>query len=92
MQKIRIENWSMGSNATPYMAPEQVCFRLCGQAYFHPRFRDGKVITTSAIIGKRNGLVATRSGSFYELGEPSPDYEKEFPGARQRVLDRLSEI
>lgn len=35
------------------------------------------------------GGIQTRSGSFYRLGDPDPDYEKAFPGARDRLLEAL---
>ena len=55
----------------------------------HPAHADGKAITTSRLIGRKDRLVVTRSGSEYELGEPDPAYESKFPNARERLLAGL---
>lgn len=73
----------------PYTAPEACPPRLYGIVEAHPRFRDGDDVTTTRIIGQKNGLIVTRSGSEYELGDPDPNYEKEFPNARERLFSSL---
>ena len=84
---IRIEFWSViTTNANPYAAPELISPRLQGRVYGHPRIKDGEYVSTSTIIGVKNGLVLTRSGSEYQLGEVDPDYESAFPNAKERLL------
>lgn len=93
MQTIKINNWAMVTKMlSPYHAPEQGIQCLNGNVENHPRYEPGKNVTTSEIIGKRFGFVVTRSGSLYELGEPASEYEKQFPGSKQRVLTALPEI
>lgn len=84
---MKLENWSV--NFLPfdlYIAPEQIKCRASGQVYGNPKFEDGEVITTSRIVKVENGCIVTKSGSFYELGEPHPDYEAAYPNAKERVL------
>jgi hypothetical protein len=87
---IRLDNWSVVNDGDPYKAPEQQESRLHGNAFGHPRFDDGKTITTSAILTKDGDLILTRSGSRYELGDIDPEYEKIYPNARKRLIDSLS--
>lgn len=86
---ILITNWSVTPENDAYGAPECCTMHLQGNVHGHPRFYSGKFVRTSAIIGKKCGLVVTSSGSEYELGEPDPAYENQFPGARKRLLDSL---
>jgi hypothetical protein len=93
--KAQLKKWSFGSrNHSPYAAPEQLCLCLQGNVYGHPnpRHHDGKFIVTSRLIGKRNGLAVTQSGSEYELLEVEPTYEQAFPNARERLFNQLKEI
>lgn len=85
---MRLENWAVcrATGQSPYSAPETVVQVLSGKVYDHPHFDDGDEITTSGIVGIRDGKVLTQSGSLYELGEPAPGYEAAFPGAKARVL------
>lgn len=80
--KIELRNWYLIYN------------RLNGNVYGHPnpRHNDGKEITTSSVIGKRNGLVVTKSGSEYDLVDVSPDYEKTYPNAKERMMNSLPEV
>ena len=90
---MKINNWSVcfdGSN--PYQAPELQVPRLAGSVENHPRLGKRDDILTSAIIGKRNGLVVTKSGSEYELGEVDAGYEKEYPNAKERLMKSLAEV
>lgn len=82
---MRIERWSIGV-LDPYTPPELQAKSLSGEVYGHPRFDDGDKITTSAIVGVRDGRIVTRSVSEYELGEPHPEYEAAYPNAKQRAL------
>jgi len=83
---MRLENWSVGSNASSYTAPELVSLRLHGNVYGHPRFDEGEEVTTSAIDKIDGDVVVTRSGSRYELGEVDPEYEKIYPDAKAKLL------
>lgn len=69
--------------------PSIVC--LCGEVLGHPKFEDGRNITTSAIVGiDERGGVLTKNGSRYDLQTVFPRYEDNHPGARTRLLDVLS--
>jgi hypothetical protein len=95
MQKsILLQNWAVvyPPNITPYTPPELITQHLCGLAMNHPRFPEGYDITTSAIMGKRQGSVVTKSGSVYLLGIPAKDYEAQFPNAEKRLFDTLPEV
>lgn len=89
--KYKLNNWAMISYGSPYRAPElrQQC--LIGNTEGHPNWEDGHSIVTSGLRGRRGDLVVTGSGSLVELGEPREDYEKEYPGAKQRLMDSLPE-
>jgi hypothetical protein len=94
--KSQLKNWSYGSGeVNPYTPPELIVTRLAGNVYNYPnpnRHPDGKFITTSAVMGKRNGKVVTYSGSEYELLDVDPEYEKLFPNAKERLMNRLPNI
>ena len=51
---IKIENWSIVAETSPYTAPELLQSRLHGNIYEHPKFEDGALVTTS-IITKADG-------------------------------------
>lgn len=87
-----LNKWAVVSKGDPYQAPELCTDHLTGEVASHPRFKDGKEITTSRIIGQRNGNVVTRSGTEYALGEVHPNYEKQFPNARHRLLTSLPAV
>jgi hypothetical protein len=93
MNEIRLENWSVVTDADPYKAPEQLVSRLHGQAFGHPRFADGSEVTTSRVMGcsesKDHLAIVTGSGSHYVLGEVDPDYEERYPNARERFWKSL---
>lgn len=90
-QTAHLENWALVSHDSPYTAPELRVLRLIGQVSGHPRFHDGDVITTSRIVvGDANG-IETRN-TVYTLGEPAAEYEKQFPGARERLFKTLSDV
>jgi hypothetical protein len=94
MQKsILLENWGIvyPPDVTPYTPPELITPHLVGNAMNHPRFPEGDDITTSAIIGKRQGSVVTKN-SVYVLGTPAKDYEAQFPNAEKRLFDSLPEV
>lgn len=82
----RLERWSVFDDADPYRAPEDQAKRLQGYVYGNPRFEEGEHVYTTAIVGIAGGLMVTRSGSRYELGEVDPAYEKLYPNAKERLL------
>ena len=95
MQKsILLENCAIvyPANISPYTPPELITPHLNGDAKNHPRFPEGKNITSSTIIGKRQGSIVTKSGSVYVLGDPAKDYEAQFPNAEKRLFESLPEI
>ncbi len=85
---MRLENWVVTfRQEDPYRAPEaKQC--LHGNVYGHPDHLDGEEVTTSRIVATDDKFVTTSSGSKYELGAVYPDYEKQFPNARERLLNQ----
>jgi hypothetical protein len=81
----RLENWSV-CQRNPYSTE---C-SLVGTVYNHKNKPDGKEIVTSYVIAIENGAIVTSSGSKYELGTVDPNYEKEFPNAKERILNSFN--
>lgn len=75
---MRLENWSVRARGG------RQC--LVGAVYGHPHHDDGKIVCTSGINGNQNGRAQTRNGSDYELGTIDPEWERRFPGARERFF------
>jgi len=77
--EIKIDEWCFTS-IIPYKPPmkyQQLISNkifLYGKVYGHPKYKDGKRITTSRVMECKNGVVTTRSGSEYKLLEPDPQY------------------
>lgn len=95
LMKVQLKDWSFGTKEKdPYKAPEQLTPCLQGNVFGHPnkKHHDGKFISTSRIIGKRNSLVVTQSGTEYELLEVDPLYEQTYPNARERLFAALKEV
>ncbi|MDY6958323.1 MAG: hypothetical protein SVK08_04125 [Halobacteriota archaeon] len=76
---MKLENWSVVSNATPYTAPEAIVPSLQGYVYNHPKHEDGKHVITSHIVAVYGRKVQTWSGSIYELGKVDPKYQEAYP-------------
>lgn len=90
MKPILLSPWAIISTPDPYLAPELRAPHLSGDAFGHPRFEDGKNITSSRIIGKdASDNIHTKSGSIYQLGDPATAYAEAFPDCRRRLLDSL---
>lgn len=90
---MRLERWSMLAVGGPYRPREMQAYVIVGDVYGHRDHANGtEVITsrivTSRIVAVRDGKVHTQSGSIYELGDPHPDYESAYPGARERLVGR----
>lgn len=83
-----LENWSLSQFDWPACPPELGDKRLLGVVTNHPVIPDGDDAMTTKIItiNKQEQTVTTRSGSVYTLGEPHPDYEKQYPNARERMF------
>jgi hypothetical protein len=80
----KLENWGITYSSDPYTAPELREPQLVGD-------RGDKFVTTSKVLGKHGAYVVTQN-SLYELGEPDPEYEKQFPNARARLFTTLAEV
>lgn len=94
---IRIEKWAFATipdQNNPYTPPELLPSSVCGNVYGHSRFPDGHFVFTSSPVGwnEQNGTMVTASGSEYILGEIDPEYEKKFPNAKERFLERLKKM
>lgn len=89
---IQLEDWCVVP-VRPYAAPEEGA-RLNGIAHNHPKFDDGDRITTSVVMDYdgETGVFTVASGKRYRLGEVSPDYEREFPDAAERVRLNASKM
>lgn len=88
---LRLENWSIGIGGDDiYLAPELQPKYLHGLVYGHPKFNDGEEINTSSIvrIDKDREMVLTYSGSEYVLGDIDPEYEKQFPDAKNTLFKK----
>ncbi len=73
---FRLENWQIQTNQDGYKAPERVKVWLTGSVYEHPGHVDGTIIQTTRIIDINFVMrrAQTRTGSFYELGVPDPEW------------------
>ena len=76
---VRIENWSVVSNATPYTAPEAILPHLQGNIYGHLNFEEGKFVHTSHIVRVEGRKIQTWSGHIYLLGKVDPKYKEAYP-------------
>ena len=88
---VRIENWSVVPlDGDGYIPPEAGTPCLSGNVFGHPHFNDGKRVSTSAIIGRDEKEEVIICGSRrYKLGAVDPDYEREFPDAKRKLLKSL---
>ncbi len=86
-----LNKWSIGMR-NPYIAPELQTAHLQGVVTGHSRKKDGEKVVTSAIRGQRWGYVVTASGSYYDLGEVDPEYERRYPHAKERLMKSLEAI
>lgn len=84
---LRLENWSVVAGA-------EQCKCFIGNVYGHPNFEDGASGHTSVIekINSENETVETYSGSVYTLGEVDPEYEAQFPNARERLFNPKGDV
>lgn len=83
----------MVPDPSPFKAPEQqYAIFLVGKVFGHSRFPDGTKISTSMIRKIENDIVFTESGSQYNLGDVDPNYEKEYPNAKERLLTQANAL
>lgn len=98
----KLNNWYIGGvpsnkEIDPFQAPElrRTVMSLYGDIENHPDFKDGDHIQCSTIesVKKENDnlIVTTVSGSIYEMGEPNADYEKMFPGSKERLFKQFNQ-
>lgn len=71
----KLENWSIGTNADAYTAPELITPALFGEVYGNPKFEDGELVRVSRVI-KVEGRVVTTRNSVYKLGKIDKNYRK----------------
>jgi hypothetical protein len=80
-----LENWAIiYAVDSPYTAPEAAVPCLVGD-------RNGLYVKTSRLLGKSGNYVVTQN-SLYKLGEPDPEYEAAYPGARGRMFTSLQNV
>ncbi len=88
---MRLEQWSLGfERFDPYKAPEMHVPVLQGLVYGNENFDDGTFVHTSHLVA-HDGVdtLYTKSGSRYVLGEVDPEYEAQFPMAKERLFKQL---
>ena len=66
-----------------------------GLVYGHPDHGDGRQITTPAITRRfldDDGVpvYVAKNRVMYRLADPHPDYEEDFPGSMQRIIDEIT--
>lgn len=89
---MKVERWCVVSRMDYGFQPPDVPGKcLQGLVMGHRLYADGKAITTSRVVHRKGDLVLTRSGSEYELGEPDPRYEAQYPNAKERLLESLEQ-
>jgi hypothetical protein len=80
-EKIQIENWHFSMVGGPYQAPELHEAMIIGT--------DDDGVLVRVLCRKvlyRDGEELVTSTKIITLGEPNPEYEKEFPDAKGRIL------
>lgn len=81
---IGIEEWSVVQGGDANTAPEARPRILRGKVYGHPTKKDGTPVRTSNIVlldlPRRTCLTVK---SIYRLGEPHPDYAKQYPESKE---------
>ena len=87
---MKVERWCVVSRMEYGFQPPDIG-KHCLQGFVHGHqfHTDGKGVTTSRMVGRNGNRVVTKSGSEYELGEPDPAYEAQYPNAKERLLASL---
>ena len=87
MNQQTLSNWAVAmDDRNPFQAPELRDQCLAGQR------ENGSHCLTTGIVGKSNGCVITRSGSHYKLLDVDQNYEKQYPGAFDRLMNSLPTV
>jgi hypothetical protein len=73
---ILLKNWAYRVNMGPWNDDR---WGLTGEAYGHPRFPDGEIVTTSTpkAFDRESMVVITLSGSIYMLGDCGGNLEEQ---------------
>ena len=88
----KLERWSIVNHILdPDVSPVVQEHCLYGIVSGHPSIKDGHIMLTSHITSLEGDLVVTFLGTKFELGEIDPEYEKEFPGAKEKLFNSLRE-
>lgn len=77
MSKVRLEQWAVVSHGevNPYTPPECISKALVGKVFGHPKFKDGDLVHTSALVElDLMSNFARTANTEYELGECDPKY------------------
>ena len=89
---IYLDNWELRLPHTQAaIAPEGGLCALHGQIKFTTSRRNGTWSDDLLVLSREGELLRLEDGKLYQLGEPHPSYEAQFPGARERLLKRLPE-
>ena len=87
---IRIDQWCVvEAPDSDFIAPELRKRCLHGVVTGHPNIDDGSIVTSTPIKGLSGSFIKTYSGSIYELGDVSEEYEKQFPDAEMKLINSL---
>lgn len=87
---MKLNRWCVVSRTEyGFQPPDSGPNCLQGYVLGHHCHADGKGVTTSRLVGRNGDRVVTRSGSEYDLEEPDPAYEAQYPNAKERLLESL---
>lgn len=91
MCEAYLDNWALvgkkpGGSQTAL--PE---IHLRGIVFGHTTYPDGSEITTSHIAHRKGECLVTVNGTHYVLGAINPDYDQQFPNARNLLLRSVRE-
>lgn len=94
MGTVKLENWSFITGAnSQYASPEQYVPCFHGEAYGHPDYEDGHIISTSTITGydeETDEFICVSRR--YTLGTVDEEYDKKFPGSKERLVESAKKL
>lgn len=86
-----IENWRLVNRRELWVSPQRgERMHVLGEIHGHADHRSGALFCTLPIKDFCGTECHTESGVSYELGEPHPAYESEFPHARNALKARFN--